>query len=169
MDESTINQLIASNFRNPVMTDIISDPHLMYEIVRRGLPFTEKDFHTVWDTAIFDSAWKYFQDGTKVVEKRLENGEIELNLIVETTKENVERVSSLNFPNVRHVDNLRGNMGIADQRAYMVYLFHQKSDLPDQTLFSNNSDLVKRQVGLFNKLWDIGIPLAVRRRELEIE
>ncbi len=167
MDESTVNQLIASNFRNPVMTDIISDPHLMYEIVRRGLPFTEKDFHTVWDTAIFDSAWKYFQDGRKIVEQRLENGEVELNLIVETTKENVDHVSSLNFPIIRHVDNLRGNMGIADQRAYMVYLFHQKSDLPDQTLFSNNSELVKRQVGLFDKLWEVSIPLSVRKRELD--
>jgi hypothetical protein len=167
VDESAANQLIASNFRSPVMTDIISDPHLMYEIVRRGLPFTEKDFHTVWDPAIFDSAWKYFQDGRKVVETRIENGEVELNLIVETTKENVDRVSSMNFPKIRHVDNLRGNMGIADQRAYMVYLFHQKSDLPDQTLFSNNPDLVKRQVELFNKLWDIGIPLSVRKRELD--
>lgn len=167
VDEATVNHLIASNFRNPVMTDIISDPHLMYEIVRRGLPFTEKDFHTVWDPAIFDSAWKYFQDGRKVVEQRLENGEVELNLIVETTKENVDRVSELNFPNIHHVDNLRGNMGIADQRAYMVYLFHQKSDLPDQTLFSNNPNLVKRQVGLFNKLWEISIPLSVRIRELD--
>lgn len=73
VDESTINQLIASNFRNPIITDIIFDGRLMYEIVRKGLPFTERDFHTVWDPAIFDSAWKYFQDGTKVVEERLKN------------------------------------------------------------------------------------------------
>lgn len=92
---------------------------------------------------------------------------MELNLIVETTKENVDRISSLHFPNVRHVDNLRGNMGVADQRAYMVYLFHQKSDLPDQTLFSNNPDLVKRQVELFRKLWEISIPLSVRIKELD--
>lgn len=140
MDESTVNQLIASNFRNPVVTDIIFDPHLMYEIVRRGLPFTEKGHNTVWDTAIFESAWKYFQDGFKVVEKQIEDEQIELNLIVEATPDNVERLSSLPYPDLRHVDNLRGNMGIADKQVYVVNIFHQGSDLPDQTFFSNNSN-----------------------------
>ena len=104
VDEITVNQLIESNFLNPVITDIISDPHSMYELVRRGLPLTEKGHLTVWDPPIFDSAWKCFQDGTRVVEKQLENGEIELNLIVETTKENIDRVNSLKFPNIRHVE-----------------------------------------------------------------
>ena len=85
MDESTANQLIASKMRNPVITDIITDPHLMYEIVRRGLPYIKKGHQTVWDPAIFDSAYKYFQDGFRVVEKQIENNEIRLDLIVETT------------------------------------------------------------------------------------
>jgi hypothetical protein len=88
-------------------------------------------------------------------------------LIVETTPENVDRVRSLTFPNLRHVDNLRGNMAIAHQLGYMVYIFHHESDLPDQTLFSNNPDLVKRQITLFEKLWEISIPLSVRIRELD--
>ncbi len=167
MDESTANQLIASKMRNPVITDIITDPHLMYEIVRRGLPYIKKGHQTVWDPAIFDSAYKYFQDGFRVVEKQIENNEIRLDLIVETTPQNIERVSSLTFPNLRHVDNLRGNMAIADQIGYMVYIFHHDSDLPDQTLFSNNPDLVKRQITLFEKLWEISIPLSVRIRELD--
>jgi hypothetical protein len=167
VDESTVNQLIASNFRNPVVTDIIFDPHLMYEIVRRGLPFTEKGHNTVWDTAIFESAWKYFQDGFKVVEKQIEDEQIELNLIVEATPDNVERLSSLPYPDLRHVDNLRGNMGIADKQVYVVNIFHKGSDLPDQTFFSNNSELVKKQVELFDKLWDISIPFKVRKKEIE--
>jgi hypothetical protein len=97
VDESTVNQLIASNFRNPVVTDIISDPQSMYEIVRRGLPFTEKGHNTVWDSAIFDSAYKYFQDGFKVVEKQIENKEIVLNLIIETTPKNIDKASSPNI------------------------------------------------------------------------
>ena len=139
----------------------------MYEIVRRGLPFTEKGHNTVWDSAIFDSAYKYFQDGFRVVEKQIENKEIVLNLIIETTPENIDKASSLTFPNLRHVDNLRGNMAIYDERAYMVYIFHQNSDLPDQTLFSNSSDLVKRQINLFDKLWNTSIPLSARIKELE--
>lgn len=140
---------------------------MMYEIVRRGLPFTKKGHNTVWDSAIFDSAYKYFQDGFRVVEKQIENKEIVLNLIIETTPENIDRASSLTFPNLRHVDNLRGNMAIYDERAYMVYIFHQNSDLPDQTLFSNSSDLVKRQINLIDKLWSTSIPLSARIKELE--
>ena len=56
---------------------------------------------------------------------------------------------------------------MADQIGYMVYIFHHDSDLPDQTLFSNNPDLVKRQITLFEKLWEISIPLSVRIRELD--
>ncbi len=167
MDESTANQLIASKMRNPVITDIITDPHLMYEIVRRGLPHIQKGHQTVWDPAIFDSAYKYFQDGFRTVEKQIENNEIRLDLIVETTPDNIDRVRTLTFPNLRHVDNLRGNMAIADQIGYMVYIFHRDSDLPDQTLFSNNPDLVKRQITLFEKLWEISIPLSVRIKELD--
>lgn len=167
MDDSTINQLIASNFRSPVITDVISDPHMMFEIVRRGLPFTEKGHNTVWDSAIFDSAYKYFQDGFRVVEKQIENNEIVLNLIIEATSENIDKASSLTFPNLRHVDNLRGNMAVYDERAYMVYMFHQNSDLPDQTLFSNSADLVNRQLSLFDKLWSTSIPLSARIKELE--
>lgn len=162
-----LNQLLASKMRNPVITDIITDPHLMFEFVRRGLPYIERGHQTVWDPAIFDSAYKYFQDGFRVVEKQIENKEIQLDLIVETTPDNVDRVRSLTFPNLRHVDNLRGNMAIADQIGYMVYIFHHDSDLPDQTLFSNSPDLVKRQITLFEKLWEISIPLSVRIKELD--
>ncbi|WP_458744707.1 hypothetical protein [Candidatus Nitrosocosmicus sp. T] len=167
MNESTLNQLLASKMRNPVITDIITDPHLMFEFVRRGLPQIKRGHQTVWDPAIFDSAYKYFQDGFRVVEKQIEKKEIRLDLIVETTPENIDRVRSLIFPNLRHVDNLRGNMAIADQLGYMVYIFHHDSDLPDQTLFSNSPDLVKRQITLFEKLWEISIPLSVRIRELD--
>jgi hypothetical protein len=58
-------------------------------------------------------------------------------------------------------------MAIYEERAYMVYIFHQNSDLPDQTLFSNSSDLVKRQIILFDKLWSTSIPLSARIKELE--
>lgn len=37
VDESKANQLIASKMRDTVIPDIITDPHLMYEIVSRGL------------------------------------------------------------------------------------------------------------------------------------
>lgn len=85
----------------------------MDKIVRRGLPHIKKGHQTVWHPAIFDSAYKYFQDRFRIVEKQIENKEIRLDLIVKTTPENVERVRSLTFPNLRNADNLLGNMAIA--------------------------------------------------------
>lgn len=114
VDESTANQLIASKMRSPVITDIITDPPLMMKSFAEACHI-KKGHQTVWDPAISDSAYKYFQDGFRVVEKQIENEEIRLDLIVGTTPENVERVRSLTFPNLCHVDNLRGNMAIADQ------------------------------------------------------
>jgi hypothetical protein len=47
---------------------------------------------------------------------------IGLRLIVETTKDNVEVVKSLEYRDVRHISGIMENFGIFDSRAYMVYI-----------------------------------------------
>lgn len=51
----------------------------------------------------------------------------------------------------------------------MVYIFHRDSDKPDQTLWSNSKVLVDKQQELFEKLWEIAVPLSIKSKELEYE
>jgi hypothetical protein len=67
------------------------------------------------------------------------------------------------------LDDIKGNFGIFDNRAYMVYIFHRDSDRPDQTLWSNSKALVEKQQALFEKLWEMATPLPAKRKEIEYE
>ena len=48
-------------------------------------------------------------------------------LIVEATKDNIDNLISLNGFVVRHLDDIKGNFGIFDNRAYMVYFFNNEA------------------------------------------
>lgn len=92
-----------------------------------------------------------------------------MRLIVDANKENIDFINSIKFYDIKHIDGIRGNFGIFDNRAYMVFIFHKESEQPDQTLWSNSKSLVDRQQTLFNKIWDIAIPLSVRNKELKYQ
>jgi len=48
----------------------------------------------------------------------------------------------------------------------MVFIFQKDSEQPDQTLWSNSKELVDKQQEIFNRLWDLAIPLSVRNKDL---
>ena len=50
---------------------------------------------------------------------------------------------------------------------YVVHLTPKKGEPPDQTLWSNSKDLVEKQQALFDRLWNMAIPVTLRRKELE--
>lgn len=68
---------------------------------------------------------------------------------------------------MKHLDDIRGNFEIFDNRAYMVYIFHKQNEKPDQTLWNNSKVLVDQQQILFNKLWELSVPFSTRKKELE--
>jgi hypothetical protein len=51
----------------------------------------------------------------------------------------------------------------------MVYIFHRENERPDQTLWSNSKVLVDKQQTLFEKLWEMAIPLSLRNKEIEYD
>ncbi len=145
------------------------DYDMMLEMVFHSMTIIEKGYDTVWDENMFNFTRKYFQEGMEYVEKLIKQNGITIRLIVEATLENIEAIDSLKYYEIRCLDDIKGNFGIFDNRAYMVYIFHRDSDKPDQTLWSNSKDLVDKQRILFDKMWNIAIPLSTRRKELEYE
>lgn len=49
----------------------------------------------------------------------------------------------------------------------MVQIFHNENEPPAQAFFSNSKAFVDRQQELYNKLWEIAIPLSDRKKEME--
>lgn len=145
------------------------DYDMMLEMVLHSMTIIEKGYDTVWDANMFNFTRKYFQEGMNYVEKLIIENGIRLRLIVEATLENIDAIDSLRHYEIRCLDDIKGNFGIFDNRAYMVYIFHTANDKPDQTLWSNSKALVDKQRILFDKMWNISIPLSIRRKELAYE
>jgi hypothetical protein len=169
VDDITFRQLRESKYHNPILTEVMFDYDMMLEMVFHSMTIIEKGYDTVWDANVFNFIRKYFQEGMEYVEKLIKQNGIRIRLIVEATIENIDAINLLKYYEIRCLDDIKGNFGIFDNRAYMVCIFHRDSDKPDQTLWSNSKDLVDKQRILFDKMWNIAIPLSTRRKELEYE
>lgn len=141
----------------------------MLEMALDSMNIAEKGFDSVWDARMFSFIWKYVQDGISLIEYKTQEKGIKLRVIIEVTKENIDSIKSLKYHEIRHLNGIRGNFGIFDNRAYMVFIFHQENEQPDQTLWSNSKVLVDKQQVLFDKLWSMAIPLSVRSKEIKYD
>lgn len=92
----------------------------MTELGLIALTGIENTFDTVWDKMMFDFIWNFFEEGLILAEKMAIERRVRFRLIVEVTKQNMEMIKSLKHHEIRHVDNIRSNFAILDERAYMV-------------------------------------------------
>ena len=169
MDESTFKQLKQSNGRHPEITEVIFEPEMMSELGLVALNNIEKAFDIVWDKTMLDFIWNFFRVGLNLAEKMARERKVKFRLIVEVTKENKELIKALKNHEIRHVDNIRSNFAIFDERAYMVQIFQKEDEPPSQAYFSNSKSLVISQQVLFDRLWKIGMPLESRLKEIEYQ
>lgn len=169
MDDLTLGHLRESNYYHPEVTEVIFDPNVMLTIASDSAKLVQVGYDMLWDTLMSEFISKYYVDGTKFVEHQAKEKGIKLRLIVEITKNNKDFLNSLKYHEIRHLDGIRSNIGIFDNRTYMVAIFNKESIQPDQIFFSNSESLVKQQRHLFDSLWDIAIPLSARNTELEYQ
>nr|MDP9016535.1 hypothetical protein [Thermoproteota archaeon] len=167
MDDSTFSQLKESCFRHPEITEVIFDYNKMLEMGLVAINNIDYGFDIIWDKIMFNFLWKNFKYGIHIAEKQAKDKGIRLRLIVEITKENMDFIKSIKFHDIRHLNGTRGNFAILDGRCYMVQIFHNENEPPAQSFFSNSKGFIDRQHELFDKLWEIAIPLSHRIKELE--
>jgi signal transduction histidine kinase len=93
---------------------------------------------------------------------------VKLRYVTEITAENLEYCKEmLKFSEIRHLDGIKGNFEIADEKEYVaVATLHKAQPIP-QLIFSNVSEIVEQQQFLFDSLWDKGVPSQHRIREIE--
>ena len=134
MDDSTFRQLKESNYYHPEVTDVILDSSIMMQMALHSFRIAEQGYNTIWDSEMLDYATDHFKDGLDLLEERIREKGIRFHIITEISKDNIDKTESLSGAIIRHLDNLSGNFGIFDNRAYMVHLTPKKGEPPDQTL-----------------------------------
>lgn len=169
MDDMVFHQLRESRFQYPEITQVIFDSKKMFEIGLSALTNVRYRFDIAWDRLMFDFVWNYFREGIELAEKQAKESNVKFRLITEVTKENLEYLNSLKHHTIRHVNNIRTNFAIMDETSYMVQIFHKEDEPPSQAFFSNSKSLLGSQQELFNRLWDIAIPLSYRLKEIEYQ
>jgi hypothetical protein len=169
VDDLTFRQLMESNYFHPEVTDVIFESDKMLEMGIVAINSTERGFDIVWDKIMLDFLWKFYKVGILLAEKHAKERNIKFRLIVEITKENMESFKSFKYHEIKHIDNIRSNFAVLDNRAYMVQIFHKENEPPAQALFSNTKALVDSQQALFNRLWEIATPIANRLKEIEYQ
>jgi hypothetical protein len=169
LDDLTFLKLKESKYYQPEITDVITDYKMMLDLVADAVGVTEKGYDTVIDSVMFNFLLKYFKHGIDLIDKRIEETGVKMRMIVDANSKNIDALNAIKFYEIKHADGIRGNFGIWDNRAYTVFIFHKESEQPDQTLWSNSKELVDKQQTLFDKMWDLAIPLSVRNKELKYQ
>jgi two-component system, OmpR family, sensor histidine kinase VicK len=104
---------------------------------------------------------------TKVFGKLKERG-VEVRFITEITSKNLSHCKELmKIADLRHMDEIKGNFGIADGKIYGANALSFESQVPPRLITSNMTTFVDQQQYFFNMLWKKSIPAIDRMRELE--
>jgi two-component system, OmpR family, sensor histidine kinase VicK len=93
-------------------------------------------------------------------DERIKNGKTELvgrgikvRLVTEIIKENIIYCKEIiKISEIRHLEGIKGNFAIIDEREYNVHIIHQESQAPTQMIYCNVRNSVEAQQLLFNTL-----------------
>jgi two-component system, OmpR family, sensor histidine kinase VicK len=106
-----------------------------------------------------------------IKKKRIEavkNKGIKLRYVTEITKDNIRYVKEmLSFSEIRHLDGLKGNFEVADEKEYVAVATLYKGQPIPQLLFSNLAEIVEQQQFIFDSFWDRAIPSEQKIKEIE--
>jgi hypothetical protein len=99
---------------------------------------------------------------------KLKERGIKIRLITDITKDNIDYCKEImNISEVRHLEGVKGNFGIIDEREYNIHIIHQESKAPTQIIYCNVKSSAEAQQFLFNTLWNKAILADQRIREIE--
>lgn len=166
MEDATFNKLLETDQRLPEITDVVYDIHQMERLIIDSVNMTILSVDSVLDGKMFDYISTFLKDGFILMEKLIDKRNIQIRTIIETIPENIATVNSIKKYEIRHLNDLRGNFGITDNQTYMICMFHRDEQKPSQALFSNLKSLVEKQKLLFDKLWEISIPIKDRNSKI---
>ena len=98
----------------------------------------------------------------------VKNRGLKLRYVIDITKDNLDYVKQmLTFSEIRHLDGMKGNFEVADQREYVAVATLQAAQPIPQLLFSNLPEVVEQQQFVFDSFWSRAVPAEHRIKEIE--
>src|SRR5919112_2042903 len=123
------------------------------------------------DSCISAEAPSVIIEVDSIKEKRIDavkSKGLEYRFVTEITKDNINYIKEmLTFSKVRHLNGLKGNFEIADEKEYVAVASLQKSQSIPLLIFSNLPEIVEQQQFIFDSFWDKATPSEQRIKEIE--
>jgi two-component system sensor histidine kinase VicK len=94
---------------------------------------------------------------------------VRMRYLTEIRKDNIDYCKEMMRVGIelRHIEGVRGNFGIADKIEYLSILLQEEGQRPTQALVSNVRSFVEQQQYFFDTLWKKAILAQDRVREIE--
>jgi two-component system sensor histidine kinase VicK len=139
------------------------------KIVKRQLQIITKAKETVdychsWESPSILVSFEPFMQTIVLLHKR----GVRQRYITEITKENVKYCKQLStYLDLRHLDGVKGTLGIIDGKIYGAIANTRKNHLPTEFVYSDVKAFVDQQQYFFDTLWNKAIPAKKKIREIE--
>jgi two-component system sensor histidine kinase VicK len=96
------------------------------------------------------------------------NRGVKFRYVTEITKDNIAYCKEmLKFAEIRHLDGIKGNFEVSDEREYVGSANFQNSKPLPQLIYSNVKEIVEQQQFIFESFWNRAIPSEQKIREIE--
>ncbi len=93
---------------------------------------------------------------------------IKIRGVTEATPENIHHCKNLlKVGDFRHLDGIRANFGIIDEKQVMLHGVSQEKDPLSQAILTNVKGFVEAQQYMFENLWNRSIPIEDKIKEIE--
>jgi signal transduction histidine kinase len=93
---------------------------------------------------------------------------VRLRYVTEINKDNIAYCKEmLKFSDIRHLDGVKGNFEVSDNKEYVATATLQKAKPITQLIHINVKEVVEQQQYVFDSFWDRAIPSAQRISEIE--
>ena len=96
------------------------------------------------------------------------NRGLKLRYVTEITKDNIDYIKQmLTFSEIRHLDGIKGNFEVSDEKEYVAVATLKKAQPIPQLIFSNVPEVVEQQQFVFDSFWERAIPAEQKLKEIE--
>jgi two-component system sensor histidine kinase VicK len=122
------------------------------------------------DSVVDSNAPSVIVDISEIEKERLAARDrgVKFRYVMEINKDNISYCKEmLKFSEIRHLDGLKGNFEVSDNKEYVATATLQKAEPITQLIYINVKEVIEQQQYIFDSFWNRAIPSEQRIREIE--
>jgi two-component system, OmpR family, sensor histidine kinase VicK len=149
-------------------TEVIEGPENILSFILSRYVYIKKDIDACFDysgPSHITTTEPIWQELSK-----LDKRGVKIRFLTDIRKGNInycKKFLTLKNSEIRHLDSIKGNYGIADRRECFEHAVNKEGELPSHAIFTTVKGIVNTRQFLFNNLWERATNAELRIKEIE--